>query len=44
MLWLYWFGTIFLEYLDQKKLVAVYILGGISGAIVYIISFNVFLL
>jgi len=42
MLWLYWFGTIFLEYLDQKKLVAVYLLGGISGAIVYIISFNVF--
>jgi membrane associated rhomboid family serine protease len=42
MLWLYWFGGIFLEYLDQKKLVAVYILGGISGAIVYILSFNIF--
>jgi membrane associated rhomboid family serine protease len=42
MLWLYWFGRIFLEYLDQKKLVAVYLLGGISGAIVYILSFNIF--
>jgi membrane associated rhomboid family serine protease len=42
MLWLYWFGTIFLEYLDQRKLVAVYLLGGISGALLYIISFNVF--
>jgi membrane associated rhomboid family serine protease len=42
MLWLYWFGLIFLEYLDQKKLVAVYLLGGISGAVVYIISFNIF--
>jgi len=42
MLWLYWFGTIFLEYLDQKKLVSVYLLGGIAGAIVYIISFNIF--
>jgi membrane associated rhomboid family serine protease len=42
MLWLYWFGRIFLEYLDQKKLVAVYILGGISGAIVYVLSFNIF--
>jgi membrane associated rhomboid family serine protease len=42
MLWLYWFGTIFLEYLDQKKLVAVYLLGGICGAIVYILSFNIF--
>ena len=42
MLWLYWFGIIFLEYLDQRKLVAVYLLGGISGAIVYILSFNIF--
>ena len=42
MLWLYWFGRIFLEYLDGRKLVAVYLLGGISGAIVYIISFNIF--
>jgi len=42
MLWLYWFGIIFLEYLDQKKLVAVYLLGGLCGAIVYIIAFNVF--
>lgn len=42
MLWLYWFGLIFLEYLDQKKLVAVYLLGGISGALMYIISFNIF--
>jgi hypothetical protein len=42
MLWLYWFGRIFLEYLDQRKLVAVYLLGGISGAVLYILSFNVF--
>lgn len=42
MLWLYWFGKIFLEYLDQRKLTAVYLLGGISGAIIYIFSFNIF--
>lgn len=42
MLWFYWFGRIFLEYLDQKKLVSVYLLGGLSGAAVYIFSFNVF--
>ncbi len=42
MLWLYWFGKIFLEYLDQRKLVAVYLLGGLSGAILYILSFNIF--
>ncbi len=42
MLWLYWFGSIFLEYLDQRKLVAVYLLGGICGAVVYMLSFNIF--
>jgi membrane associated rhomboid family serine protease len=42
MLWLYWFGIIFLEYLDQKKLVSVYLLGGLCGAVTYIISFNIF--
>jgi membrane associated rhomboid family serine protease len=42
LLWLYWFGRIFLEYLDQKKLVAVYMLGGISGAALYVLSFNIF--
>lgn len=42
MLWLWWFGLIFLEYLDQKKLVSVYLLGGVAGAAVYILSFNIF--
>jgi membrane associated rhomboid family serine protease len=42
MLWLYWFGKIFLEYLDQRKLVAVYLLGGVSGAVLYVLSFNIF--
>jgi Uncharacterized membrane protein (homolog of Drosophila rhomboid) len=42
MLWLYWFGRIFLEYLDERKLAAVYLLGGISGALVYILAFNFF--
>lgn len=42
MLWLYWMGQILLEYLGSKKLFSTYILGGISGAILYIIAFNVF--
>jgi len=42
MLWLYSFGRIFLEYLDQRKLVAVYLLGGLCGALTYIASFNIF--
>jgi membrane associated rhomboid family serine protease len=42
LLWLYWFGKIFLEYLDQKKLVAIYILGGLAGGFTYVISYNIF--
>ncbi|MEA1887948.1 MAG: rhomboid family intramembrane serine protease [Bacteroidota bacterium] len=42
MLWLYWFGRIFSDYFDQKKLVSVYIMGGLSGALLYILSFNIF--
>jgi membrane associated rhomboid family serine protease len=42
LLWLYWFGMIFLEYFDQKKLVAVYILGGLAGAVTYVASYNIF--
>ena len=42
MLWLFWFGRIFLEYLDQKKLLSVYLLGGISGGLLYILFYNVF--
>jgi len=42
MLWLFWFGRIFLEYLDPKKLLSVYLLGGISGAALYIASYNLF--
>jgi len=40
LIFFYWFGQIFLQYLDNKKLVGVYLLGGISGAIVFSIAFN----
>lgn len=42
MLWLYWFGKIFQEYLGSRKLLIVYFLGGLSGAIVYVLAFNIF--
>ncbi len=42
MLWLYWFGMIFLSYFDNKKLLSVYIVGGLAGAALYILSFNIF--
>jgi membrane associated rhomboid family serine protease len=42
ILWLYWLGRIFLEYLDGRKLLGVYILGGLAGAALYILAFNLF--
>jgi membrane associated rhomboid family serine protease len=42
MLWLWWFGKIFLSYLDQRKLVSVYVMGGLAGALLYIAVFNIF--
>jgi membrane associated rhomboid family serine protease len=42
MLWLYWFGTIFMTYLDQKKLLSIYLIGGLTGAAIYILSYNLF--
>jgi membrane associated rhomboid family serine protease len=42
MLWLYWFSRIFTQYFDDMKLLALYIMGGLAGAFLYIISFNLF--
>ena len=42
LLWLWWFGKIFLSYLDQRKLVSLYLMGGLAGALLYIAVFNIF--
>lgn len=42
MLWLYWFGKIFVQYLSQRQLLGTYIFGGIAGAMFYLVAFNVF--
>jgi len=42
MLWLYWFGKIFQEFLRSKQLLFVYIAGGLSGGLLYILFYNVF--
>ncbi|MBK8362469.1 MAG: rhomboid family intramembrane serine protease [Bacteroidetes bacterium] len=42
MLWLYWMGAIILEYLGAKKLFGIYIMGGLFGALAYVIAFNSF--
>jgi membrane associated rhomboid family serine protease len=42
MLWLYWMGKIFLGFMSQRKLLSVYIMGGIWGAGLYILFYNIF--
>ncbi|MDF2158753.1 rhomboid family intramembrane serine protease [Algoriphagus sp. CAU 1675] len=40
MLFLYWFGMLVHQYLGSRKLVNLYILGGFSGAIFYVLIYN----
>lgn len=42
MLWLYWFGGLFLTYFSERQLGGLYLLGGIAGAILFIVSYNLF--
>ena len=42
MLWLYWFGALFLNFFSAKHLRGVYILGGICGGILYMAAYNIF--
>lgn len=42
MLWLYWFGSLFLYFFSGKHLRGLYIVGGICGGLLYMISYNVF--
>jgi membrane associated rhomboid family serine protease len=40
MLWLYWFGKIFLEYHSQQKLLSLYIFGGLAGGLAFLAAYN----
>ncbi len=40
MLIFYWFGRLFIEYLGNDKLIALYVLGAITGGVVYLLVFN----
>jgi len=42
ILYLYWFGRIFLNYFNPRQLLGVYFMGGIAGAALYILSYNIF--
>jgi len=39
MLWMYWLGRLFLDYFNSKQLVALYVLGGLGGALVYVLGY-----
>lgn len=42
MLWLYWMGNIFLDFLKPRQFHFVYLAGGMAGAAMYTLAYNVF--
>lgn len=42
LLWLYWFGQLFVHFFGPKSLGSLYFLGGIGGALFFIASYNLF--
>ena len=42
MLWLFWFGDLFLRFFSAKHLRGLYLLGGICGGLLYMVAYNVF--
>ncbi|MBR5117380.1 MAG: rhomboid family intramembrane serine protease [Muribaculaceae bacterium] len=40
MLWLYWLGRIFLEFFTPRQMGGLYVLGGIGGAALYLVCYN----
>lgn len=41
MLWLYWFGIVFNFVSTSRQLLALYIYGGIAGALLFMVAYNV---
>ncbi|MDR1259703.1 MAG: rhomboid family intramembrane serine protease [Tannerellaceae bacterium] len=41
MLWLYWFGRIFLQFFHPRQLGGIYVLGGIAGGLLFMLAYNV---
>ncbi len=40
MLFLYWFGKLIDEYLGNRRLIGLYIMGGLAGGLLYLLMFN----
>lgn len=41
VLGLYWFGQLFLLHFEGRKLLSVYLLGGMAGALLYVVAYNI---
>lgn len=42
MLWLFWFGKLALNFFSSKHIRGLYLLGGIMGAVVYMLAYHLF--
>lgn len=42
MLWLYWFGQLFLYFYSERSFCGLYFFGGICGGLLYMLFFNIF--
>ncbi len=42
MLWLYWLGKIFLDFLKPRQFHFIYLAGGVAGALLFLLAFHVF--
>jgi len=41
MLWFYYFGKLIIEYLGNEKMISIYVIGGLAGAVAYLFMYNV---
>lgn len=42
LLWLWWFGTIFQDMVGYRKVIPLYLYGGLAGALFFILAYNLF--
>lgn len=42
MLWLYWMGRILVQYTSERRILALYLFGGLAGGLLYILAYNGF--
>jgi membrane associated rhomboid family serine protease len=42
LLWLYWFGMVFIQELGTKKLLSTYLVGGFAGGLLFVLFYNLF--